>query len=62
MLPTTLAKSRNHLMTAAGIPLRETSAINEIKKKNKINNYSNKTVGSVKKPVWFKMYQTDVLD
>lgn len=51
MLPTTLAKSRNHLMTAAGIPLRETSAINEIKKKNKINNYSNKTVGSVKKPV-----------
>lgn len=33
MLPTTLAKDRNHLMTAAKIPLRETFTINPIKEK-----------------------------
>lgn len=51
MLSSTLAKGRNHLMTAAEISLRETFAINPVKKKNKIKNYSYETVGSVKKPV-----------
>lgn len=42
----TLAKGRNHLMTAAEIPLREKFTIHPIKKKNK--NYSYETVGSMK--------------